>query len=185
MRFRRRIKLSAAELIWYKRLTLLHPYIVQRAPRYLATAERIISEESGLSRCEMYGVHPDVLDVLWGQPLHDGFSTADARDLEWSVAIVRAWFPQPLLVDAGAERFASVVLDYLLSSGGVGPAFFSAISSGMSPTYGRAAAQVVSACPSDVSPIAFVPYWLVAGDKAGPMARSGISLEYAAAMAAA
>jgi hypothetical protein len=86
-------------------------------------------------------------------------------------------------VDAGVKRFIPVVLDHLLSSGGkLGPLFFSSLSSGLAPSYASTAAQVFSACPSDVSPIEFVPYWLVAGDKAGPMARSGISLEYAAAM---
>ncbi len=178
---------SAADQPWYQRLERLHPELLagKRRLRSLDAAEAIVVEATGLTLAQMYDMHPDVLEVLSGESLPTGFAEADSRTLSWPLACVRAWFDRPLLVRAGAERLASVVLDHLLRTGGDArdEAFFICLGKNLGPTYAASASMFVSACPGDIEPLDFVRYWSVVGRDAERMIRGGVPLEYAATLA--
>lgn len=111
---------------------------------------------------------------------------AGGRTLTWPLALVRMWFDRPLLVDSGAERLTAVVLCYLLDADSdvESTSFYTMLATEMAPTYASSAAMVADACPDDIDPLDFVPYWVVLGRDAERMMRAGISLEYATELSA-
>lgn len=106
---------------------------------------------------------------------------AGGRTLTWPLALVRMWFDRPLLVDSGAERLTAVVFCYLLDADSdvESTSFYTMLATEMAPTYANSAAMVAEACPDDIDPLDFVPYWVLLGRDAERMMRAGISLEYA------
>lgn len=183
-------RLSTTDRIWYERLRCLHPDMKlsthRRETRTLKQAEGLVMDKKQLSRADAYDMHPDVLEVLAESPLPDGFVEANHRTLTWPLALVRMWFDRPLLVDSGAERLTAVVLCYLLDAGSdvKSTDFYTRLATDMAPTYANSAAMVAEACPGDIDPLDFVPYWVVLGRDAERMMRAGISLEYATELSA-
>lgn len=183
-------RLSATDRLWYERLRRLHPDMKlsthRRDTRTLESAEAMVMENKQLSRAEAYDMHADVLDVLAESPLPDGFVEASRRTLTWPLALVRMWFDRPLLVDSGAERLTAVVLCYLLDADSdvESTSFYTMLATEMAPTYANSAAMVAEACPDDIDPLDFVPYWVLLGRDAERMMRAGISLEYATELSA-
>jgi hypothetical protein len=181
------VRLRAQDRPWYDRLRHIHPELnlntSRREFRSLTLVEEHVMAAKSLTRAEAYDLHPDVLDVLYGESMPDGFATADSRVILWSLALVRLWFDRPLLVESGAERMTGVVLHHLLETGGdpKSVAFQGALAEHMAPTYGSSAAMVAVYCPDDIDPLTFVAYVKVCGHAhAENMIRQGVSLEYAA-----
>lgn len=182
-------RLPATDRLWYERLRRIHLELKlgthRRDTRTLKMAEAVVLADKQLTRAEAYDMHPDVLDVLADSPLPDGFVEASRRTLTWPLALVRMWFDRPLLVDSGVERLTAVVLCYLLDAGSdaKSTSFYTTLATEMAPTYATSAAMVTEACPDDIDPLDFVPYWVVVGADAEKMIRAGISLEYASSFA--
>lgn len=176
------------DMPWYERLQWLHPELDIHPRRHTLTqAEALVTEARGMTRAEMYDLHPDLFAVLSDdRSLPEGFPQADGRLMLWSLALVRYWFDRPLLVDGDAAgRMTNLVLHAILKAGEdpSGAECQRELSEVLGDWYARSAALVAADCPDDIDPLTFCVYTKACGaDIAARMIRENIPLEYAGAV---